>query len=282
MANNLEQKIALAQDCETPIRVFRGRYFKCRYAYARSADTQAANDVGQDYLTFVQKVNSIAFALCDGVSLSFFGNLAAQLLGEALIQWLMTDIPDTLEKKKISSALNELLLSATISATETVQEYKLPNNIPGMLRAVLEEKRAKGSESTFVCGRLDPPCNKFPAGRVAFAWLGDSRLRVWGTEGELTDILGGSFETAQRWSTLYGPVGREPHFFVAPLEGNKELIRFTAYTDGLASLDSCKSLLSNSNVQDLITSTFELPTSDDIAYLEILPMNYEWPKSHRI
>lgn len=282
MVNNLEQKIVLAQDCETPIRVFRGKYFKCRYAYARSADTQAANDIGQDYLTFVQKGNSIVFALCDGVSLSFFGNLAAQMLGEILAQWLMTDIPDTLEKKKISGALNQLLLSAIIPATETVQDYTLPHNIPGMLRAVLEEKRAKGSESTFVCGRLDAPCKTFPAGRVVLAWLGDSRLRLWGTAGELSGGLGGAFETAQRWSTLHGPVGKQPHLFVAPLEGDQELIRFTAYTDGLASLDSCANLLSNSDVQNLITSTFALPTSDDIAYIEILPMDYEWPKSPRI
>jgi hypothetical protein len=279
LSRNIIQKIALSQEFETSVYNSRTKAFKCRCAYARSAETQAVGDVGQDYLVFGQRGESIAFAVCDGVSLSFFGNLAAHILGEALVEWLLTGLPATLEKKTIGTSLKHLLLSTTRSATLAVQDYALSARMPAMLRDVLEEKRAKGSESTFVCGRLDPPGKKFPNGRAVFAWLGDSRLRLWGENGELTGILGGTFETAQRWSTLTGPVGREPHLFVAPIIGSERLVRFAAYTDGLAALDDFDTIISNSEIQDLIDSTLKAATSDDVAYIEIITANKKWPES---
>src|SRR3954469_7654453 len=59
-----------------------------RYAYARSADCRRAGQVGQDFLTIRCDGRAVAFAVCDGVGQSFFGEIAAGLLGSALLDWL--------------------------------------------------------------------------------------------------------------------------------------------------------------------------------------------------
>jgi hypothetical protein len=277
--NNVGDIFRVTQDRETPVQVFQGNAFKFRYAFARSADSQYAGDTGQDYLVFGQQNGTLVFALCDGVSLSFYGNIASRQLGDALVEWLLSGLPYTLDKETLSRSLNQNLMTFTTSATEKVLNYSLPGGIPIMLRSVLEEKRTKGSESTFVCGRLDPPGREFPEGRVVLAWLGDSRLRFWGTRGEMTGVLNGGFKTAERWSTLTGPVGSQAHLYIASLVGEKELVRFTAYTDGLFLLDRFSALLTHSEIEDLITASGESPTSDDIAYIEIITAQNNWPKS---
>lgn len=259
------------QDRETGVEVVQGPTFTCRYAYARSADTQKAGDVGQDYLTFRQDEATFVFALCDGVSQSFYGDLAARFLGDALLAWLSDRLPLTTDAATIRTALSAYLRDLTGPATEQVQRHPLPPDIPPMLRDVLEEKRALGSESTFVCGRIDLPGPRFPQGRIVLAWMGDSRLRLWGPEGERSADLGGEFKTEQRWSSRRGPVGGEPHVFVAPLErdGRRTLVGLMAYSDGLAALDARDEVPSNRALQDMIASAGEAATSDDLSFLEV-------------
>jgi hypothetical protein len=136
---------------------------------------------------------------------------------------------------------------------------------------VLEQKRGKGSESTFVCGRIDLPNATLPQGRLVLAWMGDSRLRVWGPSGERTRELGDRFQTAQRWSSRQGLVGGELNLFVAPIEQNKkrEITLLMAYSDGLAPMDKFTDSPKNFTVQDLVERAGEAAASDDIAFLEI-------------
>lgn len=128
-----------------------------------------------------------------------------------------------------------------------------------------------GSESTFVCGRIDLPGPQFPQGRVVLAWMGDSRLRLWGPAGELGTELGDQFKTEQRWSSLQGLVGDELHLFVRPLDqdGRRSILRLMVYSDGLFSLDEHSYSLSNLFVQDLIDRAGETATSDDISFLQV-------------
>src|SRR5207253_10209842 len=137
---------------------------------------------------------------------SFFGDIAARLLGDALLVWLWRDIGHDAEVASIRQSLDTRLHSLTGAATEVVQKQQLPSHIPEMLHDVLEQKRAMGSESTFVCGKVTPPSPQSPGGQVVLAWLGDSRLRLWGPQGERTHDLAGAFEKYERWSTLRGPV----------------------------------------------------------------------------
>lgn len=267
----VEHRVQLAQNHETTLRIERRGAFIYRYTYARSADTRIAGDVGQDYLVFRHNEHTFVFALCDGVSQSFYGDLAARFIGEALMDWLWNRLPANVEVHSLRDLLTAHLSVLTAPATALVQAQPLPQDAPPMLREVLEQKRALGSESTFVCGRIDRPSRPFPEGRIALAWMGDSRLRLWGASGERTAELGDTFHTAERWSSRHGPVGGEPHLFLAPLEqdGRRVVLGVMAYSDGLAALDQFPQSPKNSVVRDLVRAGEAATTSDDIAFLEV-------------
>jgi hypothetical protein len=262
--------LKVPQDRESPVQVIRGQVLAYRFAYARAADTRAAGDTGQDYLAVREGAQAFVFALCDGVSQSFYGDLAARYLGDALVAWLGEHLPPTTDAEVIRATLTVHLRELTGPATRQVQRHPLPPDIPLMLREVLQEKRGLGSESTFVCGRIDLPGGDFPAGRIVLAWMGDSRLRLWtGDDAHVTDVRG-VFETAQRWSTRRGPVGGDVNVFVAPLEQDgRRINRLMAYSDGLTALDSWDRDPSNHAVQDLIAQAGEAATSDDVSFLEV-------------
>ena len=244
---------------EIPVTSRQKERFGYRHAYARSADSRAANDPGQDYLILREDGRRLAFALCDGVSQSFYGDLAAQLLGNALVEWLWNRNPPNPETFR--EELADFLDALVETATARVAEYPLPEGLPPMVRQVLEEKRALGSETTFVAGLLDTD-----AGLLLLAWMGDSRLRLWGKEGELTGRLGDTFHTQERWSTRRGRVG-ELHTSWMPLSGLRYLI---AYSDGLARLDRLMARhFRDPSIQSIIEDTGLRPESDDIAFLEV-------------
>lgn len=262
--------LKVPQDRESVVQMVRRQALAYRFAYARAADTRAAGDVGQDYLTLREDAHSVVFALCDGVSQSFYGDLAARYLGDALVAWLGERLPATMSANAIRAALTVYLRELTGPATERVQRQPLPSDIPPMLRDVLREKQSLGSESTFVCGRVDLPGPSFPDGRVVLAWMGDSRLRLWQGDDVHAADLGGDFETSQRWSTRRGPVGGDPSVFVAPVaQGDRRVRRLMAYSDGLSTLDGVDEDLSNYTLQDLITQAGKAATSDDVSFLEI-------------
>jgi hypothetical protein len=266
--------LQVAQDRETPVQVKRHAAFSWRYAYARAADTRKVGDSGQDYLTFRYNDDAFAFALCDGVSQSFFGDLAARFLGDALMDWLWQDLPNfpqEMNEQNIRTALTNNLNALAARSQPLVKNHPLPEGIPQMLRDVLEQKRAIGSETTFTCGRIDMPVADRPSGRVILTWMGDSRLRLWGQNRERTSELGDTFITEQRWSTHRGPVRGEPHVVVMPLENGagRQLSKLMVYSDGLSSIDKYGESPSNKELNRIINAAAETAISDDISFLEI-------------
>ena len=256
-----------------------GKRFSYRLAYARATETQAADNIGQDYLTLCESEEVFIFVLCDGVSQSFYGDLAAKYLGDALLPWLQ-ELPDTLtDAESFQAALHDALYALTATGTEQVQQVALPSDLPDILREVLEEKRSLGSEAMFVCGRIDLPHVEFPQGRVLLAWLGDARLRVWCGKRELK--LPGEFETKQRWSTRRGPVASVPHVYAAPVHHNETAItHLMAYSDGLTALDTWDNLPSSEELDALIAQAEASPVSDDISFLGLqLTLDREPPKT---
>ncbi|HYO49007.1 MAG TPA: hypothetical protein VEW94_04065 [Chloroflexia bacterium] len=264
-------ELQVSQDGEIPVQLGRSGAFAWRYAYARSADTRAASDPGQDYLTFRYEGGTFAFVLCDGVSQSFFGDIAARFLGDALLSWAWSDLPIKVRAQDIRDGLNALLKDLVAKSSDMVRGHAIPKNVPWILRDVLEQKRALGSQTTFICGRIDQPNDDLPDGRLVLAWLGDSRVRLWGPAGERTTEFGETFRTEERWSTLNGPVGSPPHVFVAPLRngGKLQVARLMLYSDGLATLDSHELPPGDVEINRLIEEAGVSPTSDDISFLDI-------------
>ncbi len=262
--------LKVAQNREYPLQVLRRQAFGYRLAYARSADTRATDDVGQDFLSVREAPHKIVFTLCDGVSQSFFGDLAARFLGEALVTWLWENVPLTTDTEAIRLALTDHLNSLVGPASAEVRQQDLPVDLPSMVRDVLEDKRAWGSETTFVCGCINMAGADFPHGRVVLAWMGDSRLKLWYSGQVFPADLGGRFDVKQRWSTQRGVIGEPLNVFVAPLQdGERRVERLMAYSDGLATLDECQKSPANDLVQDMIIRAGEAATSDDVSFLEI-------------
>jgi hypothetical protein len=244
-------------------------FFCYRYAYAPSADSLRDYEPGQDYLVFRVFENHFIFAACDGVSQSFYGNLAAQFLGDELVTWLFKEMPSTFDQTILKNSLNTFLSDLTTVATRQIDEHPIPNE-PALLHEVLVDKKARGSETMFVCGRLDQPGTKFPGGRIILAWMGDMRVNLWRYGGPVN--LDGSHETNQRWSTHGGPIGGLINLYVAPLFlAENEFTRLVVYSDGLSVLDSLlgKELLDDNSLQQMIWDTKTRPDSDDVTYFEL-------------
>ena len=245
--------------------------FTVRYAYARSAESRLEDEPGQDYLTFNQSNKSFCFVVCDGVSQSFFGDLAAQVLGDGLIQWLIAQ-NSNIGKKQLTPSLHSHLVALTGPGSQIVESHQIDKDIPAMLESVLEEKRTLGSESMFFCGRIDLPGKEFPRGRVLFSWMGDGRIRTWNRKKELTKNLGLEQETGKRWSTKKGLVGGDPGFFLGALASptRKYLYQhILAYTDGFVLLDKEKPPVSNKKYDQLIEQSLALPENDDLTMIEV-------------
>lgn len=253
--------IVLTQQSETKATLIHHGPIHFRYAYARSADTRSNDALGQDYLAVAHTNTRLAFVVCDGVSQSFFGDLAARILGSHLLGWIMC-LSEPLDSASPNySNLIDRLTNLTTDATDQVTAFQYPAGVPGMLQAALEKKRALGSESTFVTGVLD-----FHSRWYSLAWMGDSRVRIWDASGEQTARLGSHFITGERWSSRKGPVGNL-HVYSDSLNS---LTHLFAYTDGLSKFDSAVTVKSPSNsaVDLLFDEAFQQPNSDDACMFE--------------
>jgi hypothetical protein len=259
--------VRLDQGIESPLRAIRSSAFKCRYAYARSADSRHDNQPGQDYLVFCDLGHAFVFAACDGVGQSFYGNLAARLLGDELVAWLAEYAPAPGDTVTPAADLSNFLSTLTATATAQVNEQPVPAE-PPLLRDVLLEKQARGSEAMFVCGRIDLEGPEASGGRVLLAWMGDMRVHLW-RDNKRVD-LGGRHETEERWSSRHGPIGEGVHVYSSPLTAGDSGWRLIVYSDGLKLLDEIvNQRQSNDSLSRIIETANASPESDDVTYLEL-------------
>jgi hypothetical protein len=253
----------LPQGMETQFTSLAAPCCEIRYAYARSGETQEAQEKGQDALCFRTSPDEVYFALCDGVSMSFMGDLAASFLSQELVRWLADLDLSRLKGSSFSDQLTCFLTDLTSPGTRMVSAYVLPPDLLGVIRSVLEEKRAMGSESMFVCGKLD-----FQAEKAALAWMGDSRLRLWRKSREqTTQEFGKTFITRERWSSRRGCLG-PVHAWQSDF---KHFTRLAAYSDGLSILDGkMDGPYAVSTLNELLQAVSQMPNSDDCSYFEII------------
>ncbi len=248
-----------------------GDTFSFRYSYARSSESRRENEPGQDYLTYAEQNRSFSFVLCDGVSQSFFGDIAAEILGDELLLWLNSH-PLNADKEFLLGSLKTHLNKLTETASKFVQDHYIGTNTPAMIEEVLEEKRSLGSESMFMCGRIDGVSEELPRGRMILSWMGDGRIRIWNKKVEVTQELGLELNIDQRWSTKKGIVGGEPSLVISPIlnrRGRFIYKRILAYTDGFGLLDQEKDRLSKNKLNEIINESLSMPENDDLSMIEI-------------
>jgi hypothetical protein len=257
----------LPQEIETaPSALSYGR-FCVRYAYSRSSDSRASDDPGQDYIAFRINLEHLAFVLCDGVSQSFFGDLAARFLGDLLLDWLWDQSADWRTEGGFQSALTSQSEAWTEKGRQIVDTYRLPEDVPAMVLDVLERKRDQGSETMFVCGLLNLPDRKNMLGSIALAWMGDTRLQIWKGDDQKTDLLNASWDTNQRWSSHGGLKGGSPGTYITDFEAVDRVI---GYSDGLVSVEQKLSQANEGDLDTFIQKLLRSPTSDDVSLIDLI------------
>jgi len=262
--------IRLPQQTETEIVSVEHAAHSYRYGYCRAAEARESGDVGQDYLALIEDQSYMAFAICDGISMSYYGDFASRFLGDNLSDWLSSELPAEPwpSRDTLSNQLHSLLVEKAGEARELLKQHEIPAHIKGMLREVLLAKKSLGSGSIYGCGRVDWPCKAFPKGRIILAWQGDVRIRCWSDGNERKGFLGNSFHTREQWNSEAGPVGGTPHVYISDLAtwgNNGELLM---YTDGLQALDAAENVTSEV-MSAVINSESQNPSSDDMSIFHL-------------
>lgn len=242
----------------------------CRYGYVRSMECRQAGESGQDYLALDIGDQGLSFVLCDGISQSYYGELAARMVGDRLLDWLAEageaarDEPEAL-RRHWDACSREL----AASASQTIREHEISTDIQGMLREVLLDKKRLGSATVYCGGRIDFPCDAFPGGRLLLVWQGDIRCRIWNGTSEVTwSRLGNRFHTREQWNSIAGPTGGIPHLFMDRLLHGARRGELLIYTDGLKVLDSHNPVTGQALAQAVASASGQ-PASDDISYLQV-------------
>ena len=257
------RKIAISQLTDTPICKGKGFGWNYQYGYTRAAEARAAGECGQDYLVFEQTQDHLLFVVCDGISMSYYGELAARFLGDHLLEWLSTRNSDEQAVSELQTLLDQYLREITRNAIELLQGHHLPDHIQGMLREVLMTKKAQGSGAIYGCGRIDRPSPLLPNGRILLAWQGDVRIRLWTDGMEQKGLLGKSFDNALQWNSIVGAVGGKPHIYTDTTRDWKQGA-VLLYSDGLKTLDSF-SEISTERLSQVMEREAEDESSDDMS-----------------
>jgi hypothetical protein len=253
------KQVAIRQDRAQTVARVRLAPGLLRYAYDLARDSRESHEPGQDYLVFRYGDGRLAFAVCDGVGGSFLGHLAAQFLGDHLVAWLW-DSAAPRSDAELQDGLSRFLEGLVAEARQWIGSYPLPKTLSPLLRTVLEGKRSYGSETMFVCGRLEWPSAQ-STGLVAIAALGDAELQLWNSSGALT--LQG--KTQERWSTHRGPRGQ----LRTVIESAGKIRRLLAYSDGLRSIAGELLQLPDNLLDQEIARLQQSPQSDDISLIDI-------------
>lgn len=260
-------QVTFSQFADVTARVEFLPYAQLLYGFQRAKELKESGQPGQDHLAFCYNQNKLTFSVCDGVSQSFYGNLASKMLGDSLVN-LMWQLPaNVLESKQtlaeiVTGKLNQLCEEAT----DRLNQYPIPDYLLPIHQRVLVGKQKKtGSQTMFVAGRFDVRTNQ-----LALCWMGDTAFRIWHQTRSPIDREELKFSNKQCWSTKTGLVGGLVNSLIIPLDS---LSWLTIYTDGLKCYENCfDNRLGSESLQQMMTEMFVHPKNDDIAILQLHPL----------
>ncbi|MBO9599719.1 MAG: protein phosphatase 2C domain-containing protein [Cohnella sp.] len=259
----------MPQHAETKSRTIHSGTWSYRYGYIRSSDCRQSGDPGQDYLAFEDKGGTLAFAVCDGIGMSYYGDIAARFLGDKLLDWLGSGDAGHGGATDAGQSLERMLQEAAGECAGLLDRHTYPASLPVIVKEALDAKKMLGSGSVFACGRLDPPSAQYPGGRLLLAWLGDVRVRYWGKDGEVSFRDPATIDTRHQWISSNGTIGGGPWIYIE--EGLADAGRIGevfVYSDGLAALDAFRAI--DTVTLDHVMEREALhPSSDDMSYMHI-------------
>ncbi len=253
---------------ETPMATVNLDHYSLKYLYSRSSESQRINSTGQDALGIRFNEERIVFAICDGVGQSYNGQIAAQIVCKHLVQWLWEQPAErVLDKRGLAYNAGNFLEDLTLDAKEIVKKYPIPSNSAPIVKKVLEEMKATGSETTFVCGCIFmPTCNHIYGG-ASVLWLGDTLCKITDKNGKSID-LGSAFMSGQHWSTEKGLSGIKPNVWTQ--RGLSGIDRLIVYSDGLIPIsDIIEQDLDGELISGSATYISNGGTGDDLSFIEV-------------
>src|SRR5436305_3160502 len=198
MINSRELYLESKQDAPEPCfakhelpRLAGGPQVTLYYGYRRWLEFDPSGSYGQDFFAIRADECYVVGVVADGVSQSFFGDLAAKAVGTYVIDILWRCRREPLAKEQIEVELHGL--EGRVNELVQSREIRNPNSILGQ---ALEKTRAKGSQTVFTAFVLDVHNRAivlYQVGDVA-AWLYKSdrsysffsadRLGRWSSAGQ--------------------------------------------------------------------------------------------------
>jgi Protein phosphatase 2C len=164
------------------------RRLQVALGYRRCLDFDEGNHPGQDYATVRIGEGYIVGIVADGVSQSFYGNIAAQRVS----QWLLEKLWRHRKRPPHQKSLERALTSLEKQTATEIESVQIPEHIPEIMRTALEKTRTSGSQTVF----------------AAFVSNGKGAVRLY-LVGDITAVLhdpAGGVEVIKappkgRWST---------------------------------------------------------------------------------
>jgi hypothetical protein len=259
-------------ETDTCVQTIFGQFASVRLLSFRSQEAHTQTLPCQDYARIMsnKQGTSLCFCVCDGVGSSFKGDFAAQYLAVSLVNWLqkLTNIPK--KPSKLSRRLQPRLDQWDREAQACLLSTRIPGELPPLVREVLEELRETyGSETVFLCGRIDivgefQSTTQSHRAQALFCWMGNVTARLFLTASKHFDI-GDQHNDSPRWSTVQGRKGQLKTQIVALDTFERLLI----HTDGLNTLEKELTTLDNDALQTRMEYLRSLPSNDDMTMLDL-------------
>lgn len=260
------QQLTTDQKVDTLTRIQINQYTTARLLSTRCREAQTQSLLNQDYASVISRNNgnSLYFCVCDGVGSSYKGDFAARYLTTQLLTWLQepTEVPG--DSELFTPTLHGLLDLWAYDAHIKLKKTLIPPETPSLAREVMEELRDEyGSETVFLCGRIDVSQHSHPA-QAVFCWMGNVAARLT-TAPHTEIILGHTSDRSGRWSTVQGRKGKVGiwHATLPMLE------RLIVYTDGLDSIGKNLAQLTDEQWHAQTQHLLSLAANDDMTALEI-------------
>jgi Protein phosphatase 2C len=113
--------------------------------YRRCLDFDEGNHPGQDYATVRIGGDYIVGIVADGVSQSFYGNIAAQRVSQWLLEKLWNHRSHPPDQKILERALTGL----EKHIAPEIESVQIPEHVSEIMKTALEKTRASGSQTVF-------------------------------------------------------------------------------------------------------------------------------------
>jgi hypothetical protein len=159
--------------------------------YRRAAEFEQGDHPGQDFAVVRAGGGRVVAVVADGVSQSFFGDIAARHLANGVAELLWTRAANPPDAAEMLDALRGMAPAAHAEA-ETVA---IAEHAPDLLRAALERQRPEGSQTVFAAAVFDPA-----AGTARLYQVGDAVVVLFGAGDDAGTSVPANHPRA-RWST---------------------------------------------------------------------------------